>query len=324
MIIMSNYEKQNFQSGQILTAAQLNHIEEGIEKILPAIEAGTEKQLVSDSDGNLMWIDTTHGFTTEEVIILEDYALTVGGIAITISSPWDENSKMSFYIDGKQIFPSSTSTNGGMFFYYFEENIMIIFQNRTTLRLNVLTNSSVIGKKLTIKSLNYNYNKINPNFLPINSIAGEGMFSTVLNNNGQGKATNNNATSANTGIASGINSFAIGGSEAKGNYSFSAGAQTLANGYAQTVFGMYNIPDKENVPTSETYAMIVGNGGYDESVGDYVSSNAHTLDWNGNAWFAGDVEGNSMIVKSSTEGSNKRFKITVDDSGTISATEMEV
>lgn len=61
----------------------------------------------------------------------------------------------------------------------------------------------------------------------------------------------------------------------------------------------------------------VGNGTSDAS-----RSNAHTLDWSGNAWYAGTVEGTAMIVKSSTEGSTKRFKITVDDSGVITATEI--
>ena len=46
------------------------------------------------------------------------------------------------------------------------------------------------------------------------------------------------------------------------------------------------------------------------------------IDWSGNAWYAGTVEGTAMIVKSSTEGSSKRFKITVDDSGVITATEI--
>ena len=41
-----------------------------------------------------------------------------------------------------------------------------------------------------------------------------------------------------------------------------------------------------------------------------------------NPSFSGTVEGTAMIVKSSTAGSSKRFKITVDDSGTISATEV--
>ena len=43
--------------------------------------------------------------------------------------------------------------------------------------------------------------------------------------------------------------------------------------------GKYNIED-----TSDKYAHIVGNG---ES--DTARSNAHTLDWDGKAWFASDA-----------------------------------
>lgn len=114
--------------------------------------------------------------------------------------------------------------------------------------------------------------------------------------------------------------------EANGNRSHAEGWSTKANGEAshaegfgtdassknQHVEGKFNIKD-----TAETYAHIVGNGTSDNS-----RSNAHTLDWSGNAWYAGTVEGTAMIVKSSTEGSSKRFKITVDDSGVITATEI--
>lgn len=62
---------------------------------------------------------------------------------------------------------------------------------------------------------------------------------------------------------------------------------------------------------------IVGNGTKASN-----RSNAHTLDWDGNAWYAGSVEGKAMILPSTSEGSTKRFKITVDDSGTITATEI--
>ena len=65
------------------------------------------------------------------------------------------------------------------------------------------------------------------------------------------------------------------------------------------------------------YAHVIGNGESDTS-----RSNAHTVDWDGNAWYAGTIEGTALIIKSSTEGSNKRFKISVDDSGTIIATEL--
>ena len=65
------------------------------------------------------------------------------------------------------------------------------------------------------------------------------------------------------------------------------------------------------------YAHIVGNGGC-----DLDRSNAYALDWDGNGWFAGNVECDSIILRSSTEGSNKRFKITVDDSGTLITSEI--
>ena len=87
---------------------------------------------------------------------------------------------------------------------------------------------------------------------------------------------------------------------------------TIASSAWQHVQGQCNIED-----TAGTYAHIVGNGSSETK-----RSNAHTLDWSGNAWYAGTVEGTAMIVKSSTEGSSKRFKITVDDSGVITATEI--
>lgn len=39
-------------------------------------------------------------------------------------------------------------------------------------------------------------------------------------------------------------------------------------------------------------------------------------------WFAGESVENDVIINSSTEGSKKKFRITVDDNGTISATEV--
>lgn len=65
------------------------------------------------------------------------------------------------------------------------------------------------------------------------------------------------------------------------------------------------------------YAHVVGNG-----FNNKIRSNAHTLDWDGNAWYAGSVECTSFILKSSTEGSNKRFRITIDDSGELHTAEI--
>ena len=113
--------------------------------------------------------------------------------------------------------------------------------------------------------------------------------------------------------ASGDNSHAEGSNTtASGMYSHTEGFNTKASGKYSHVQGKYNIDD-----TDGKYADIVGNG-----TSASARSNAHTLDWEGNAWYAGTVEGTAMIVKSSTPDSTKKFKITVDDTGTISATEV--
>ena len=79
--------------------------------------------------------------------------------------------------------------------------------------------------------------------------------------------------------ASGYNSHAEGDETvASGSNSHAEGSGTVASSRYQHVQGKYNIEDTEN-----KYAHIVGNGKYNSR------SNAHTLDWNGNAWFAGDV-----------------------------------
>ena len=81
-------------------------------------------------------------------------------------------------------------------------------------------------------------------------------------------------------IASGSYSHAEGyKSEARASYSHTEGRETLASGQFQHVQGKWNIED-----TTGEYAHIVGNGKNADS-----RSNAHTIDWSGNAWFAGDV-----------------------------------
>ena len=65
---------------------------------------------------------------------------------------------------------------------------------------------------------------------------------------------------------------------ASGNCSHAEGRMTVAACTDQHVQGRFNIED-----TEDRYAHIVGNG----RTG--LPSNAHTLDWNGNAWFAGEV-----------------------------------
>lgn len=72
-------------------------------------------------------------------------------------------------------------------------------------------------------------------------------------------------------LASGIASHAEGyGTQAKSNY--------------QHVQGKFNIPD-----TANKYAHIVGNGVDNGSYSRPSYSNAHTLDWDGNGWYKGNL-----------------------------------
>ena len=71
------------------------------------------------------------------------------------------------------------------------------------------------------------------------------------------------------------------GTWANGVASHAEGLATIANGHYQHVEGRNNIVDNEN-----RYLHIAGNG---VASNDETRSNAHTLDWNGNAWFAGNI-----------------------------------
>lgn len=71
-----------------------------------------------------------------------------------------------------------------------------------------------------------------------------------------------------------------------GECSHAEGIGTQAKPLCQHVQGRYNILDGTGNHTDYgTYVHIVGNGKSED-----IRSNAHTLDWDGNAWFAGDVQ----------------------------------
>lgn len=134
-------------------------------------------------------------------------------------------------------------------------------------------------------------------------------------------------------VANNYHSHAEGhGSVASGESAHAEGDFTIASGRAQHAEGMWNIDDgaKSNL------LHIVGNGTA------VKRSNAHTLDKSGNAWYAGDVYVGSTSGTNRDAGSKKlateayvddtklviaspggkKFKITVDDAGTLSATEV--
>lgn len=102
-------------------------------------------------------------------------------------------------------------------------------------------------------------------------------------------------------VASGITSHAEGeGTKAYGKSSHAEGSFTTASSNYQHVQGKYNIEDKSN-----KYAHIVGNG-----KSGMERSNAHTLDWDGNDWYAGKLSQEGTP----TEDKDLATKKYVDDS----------
>lgn len=160
--------------------------------------------------------------------------------------------------------------------------------------------------------------------------AASGDYSHVEGVGSSAAGTASHAEGENT-VASGDYSHAEGtNSSAWGDCSHVEGKNNYALGECQHVQGKNCLTDKDG-----KYAHIVGNGIYDTG-----RSNAHTLDWDGVPWFQGRPQfgGNSqdngsqtvmangdkeIVIASSTTNSAKKFKITVDDNGTISATLVE-
>lgn len=102
-------------------------------------------------------------------------------------------------------------------------------------------------------------------------------------------------------IASGVKSHAEGDSTtASGISSHAEGSNTIASCENQHVQGRYNINDTEG-----EYLHIVGNGSSENN-----RSNAHTLDWEGNAWYAGKLSQEGTP----TEDKDLATKKYVDDS----------
>lgn len=93
------------------------------------------------------------------------------------------------------------------------------------------------------------------------------------------KLDNTKSSATNISNGSGTNSVQTQGTTAAGKYSMSEGKGTIARADCQHVQGKYNIPDVDGI-----YAFIIGNG-----ISMTMLSNAHTVDWDGNAWYAGDV-----------------------------------
>ena len=128
-----------------------------------------------------------------------------------------------------------------------------------------------------------------------NTTTASGSSSHAEGANTTASGRHSHAEGSNT-TASGDNSHAEGrNTTASGDNSHAEGYYTTTKSYCQHVQGKCNIEDFPGV-----YADIIGNGSSDSQ-----RSNAATVDWSGNAWYAGDVYVGSTSGTNKDEGSKK-------------------
>lgn len=203
-------------------------------------------------------------------------------------------------IEDMQIKYNALSTE----FIHYGENppenphIMLWVRRRNDITPNYLLTKEDVDSELSSTSENPVQNKVANaalnNKMDKNNPTGTGSFSlnrrsdTVVGDYSFAEGSNGRAT----GTASHVEGMYT---NALGSASHAEGNSTTASSDYQHVQGKYNISDSNNI-----YADIIGNGSSDTE-----RSNAYTLDWNGNAWYAGDVYVGSTSGINKDEGSKK-------------------
>ena len=97
----------------------------------------------------------------------------------------------------------------------------------------------------------------------------------------------------------------------------------------QTAIGAYCIVEAKTKRRLPSYTnregswcgknlFVIGNGTMPNR-----RHNAFEVDWDGNVWAQGSLEGTALILKSSTAGSEKRFVVRVNDAGVLSVEDID-
>lgn len=169
----------------------------------------------------------------------------------------------------------------------------VIEENRyyTVLNLDKATNTITFGEKINAPYANFSYSIVEATLYSKYKISSgkrsiaEGSCTNATGNDAHAEGLYSKAMGAHSHaegsatVASGTASHTEGVySKAYGLYSHAEGSNTIASSNHQHVQGKFNIEDANSV-----YADIVGNGT------SSARSNAYTLDWSGNGWYAGKV-----------------------------------
>lgn len=275
-----NYIREIHNDGDILSAQLVNKFEEALD---------TNTKAIKSQDSNLPHTISSKVLVTVPAsdIKLEDM-ITVNNVSI--------NKDRRYYIEFlgiKKLCSLLVSEEMGNAITCSIDNYFIRLFNNTeapALFINKIniddtttdTFTDLIIYEEEIKCLDNKYldtDLVLQNSISSGRIGKVGMGSSAIGTQVEASGNGSHAEGGGT-TASGVNSHAEGdNTTASGDFSHAEGYGSKASSQFQHVQGKYNIEDK-----ARKYAHIVGNG-----AGDAKRSNAHTLDWQGNAWYSGKL-----------------------------------
>lgn len=213
-------------------------------------------------------------------IEFDDNYIILGRSINNIKQKYELDYLSSYYIDSECYDPNK--------FLFIQDGLLIIFEDDTSILLQ--TGNTITLSKGSYGVMDENHNSTNGKCtsicceLELCRYVGEfkeldEKFIKSHLDNIHDSMVGSYYIRNNEKLGESFNSYGESYNRATGKYSHAEGFNTRTSSFAQHVQGKYNIED-----TEEKYAHIIGNGT------DYNNrSNAHTLDWSGNAWYQGNI-----------------------------------
>lgn len=273
-----NYIREIHNDGDILSAQLVNKFEEALD---------TNTKAIKSQDSNLPHTISSKVLVTVPAsdIKLNDN-ITVNNVSINKDRRYYieflGSKKLCTLLVSEEIGNCIVCSIGNYSIQVFENltNIMLLIElGKNDITTNTFTDLVIYEEE--VKYLDSKYletDLVLQNSISMGRVGKIGAGSSAIGVNVIASGDSSHAEGNET-TSSGMNSHAEGSTTtASGENSHAEGASTIASSQNQHVQGKYNIEDLNG-----TYAHIVGNGENGKN------SNAHTLDWQGNAWYSGKL-----------------------------------
>ena len=278
------YTRHTWQSGEVISSALLNNIEDGIEE---AASSGVSLKFVKDSEGSYEKDGETITYTG---------AVAEGLVGDDIPEEHRNKATGSYaHVEGGEAYPEDND-------YYpnIASGIASHAEGSGTTASGDISHAEGSG---TTASGGYSHAEGNGTTASVYYSHAEGSGTTASGHCSHAEGQNSSA-SGSSSHAEGAETTASGGySHAEGWYTTASGSSshaegdyTIANHHAQHVFGAYNIedPSTDTIYRRGTYVEIVGNGT------NTNRSNARTLDWSGNEVLSGTLTATGITIGSTS------------------------